>query len=119
MAQLYTKVLGTVFILLAIAGFIFPMEGLFHLTAIHNLVHLASGIVAILTSGTKKMAVIYLKIAGFVYLLVGILGLFTPKFAGIHFMPADNVLHFLIALSSLAAGYVMQPSKSADTTVSQ
>ncbi|UZJ78240.1 hypothetical protein [Fictibacillus sp. KU28468] len=60
----------------------------------------------------------YAKVFGFVYLLVAILGLFTHEFAGIHFLAADNVLHFIIAFVSIFTGFATPASKSANKTVS-
>lgn len=118
MAQMFAKVLGVVFILLGIVGFILPMEGLFHLTTVHNIVHLVSGIVAIAMSGTMARAALYAKVFGAVYLLVAILGLFTHSFAGIHFLVAGNILHFVIAFASLFVGFTSPATASADKTVS-
>ncbi len=101
MARIFVRTLGIIFIVLGIVGFILPREGLFHLTPVHNIVHLASGIVAIIMSGAEEKAKLYAKVFGFVYLLVAILGLFTHEFAGIHFLAADNVLHFIIAFASI------------------
>ncbi|MCQ6267077.1 DUF4383 domain-containing protein [Fictibacillus sp. WQ 8-8] len=71
-ARIFVRTLGIIFIVLGIVGFIIPMEGLFHLTPVHNIVHLASGIVAIIMSGTEAKAKLYAKVFGFVYLLVAI-----------------------------------------------
>ncbi|MBY6037643.1 DUF4383 domain-containing protein [Fictibacillus nanhaiensis] len=118
MAQKFVKVLGIIFIILGIVGFILPLESIFHLTPVHNIVHLASGFVALLMSGTEAKAVLYLKVFGFVYLLVAILGLFTHEFIGIMFLVATNILHFIIAFGSLYVGFTSPASKSANKTVS-
>ncbi|RDI38497.1 DUF4383 domain-containing protein [Falsibacillus pallidus] len=116
MAQKFTKGLGVIFILLGIVGFILPMEGIFHLTPMHNIVHLASGIIALIMSGTEAKAALYAKVFGFVYLLVAILGLFTHEFAGIIFLISDNILHFIIAFASIYIGFASKASKPANHT---
>ncbi len=105
MAQKFVKVLGIIFLILGVVGFILPMPDIFHLTPVHNIVHLVSGIVALVMARTVSGAVMFAKVFGFIYLLVGILGLFVDNFIGIHFLPADNILHFIIAFSSLYVGF--------------
>ncbi|WP_257351230.1 DUF4383 domain-containing protein [Pseudalkalibacillus decolorationis] len=119
MAQKFVKTLGIIFIILGIVGFFLPMEGIFHLTTMHNIVHLASGIVALLMCGTESKAAMYAKVFGFVYLLVAIVGLFTHDLLGIIFLMADNILHFIIAFASIYVGFASPASKSAGHSVSQ
>jgi hypothetical protein len=119
MASKFVKVLGVVFIILGVIGFILPMEGLFHLTPIHNVIHLVSGGVALVMSSSEAKSILYAKIFGAVYLLVAILGLFTHEFAGIMFMLATNILHFAIAFSSLYVGFSAGSSKQAGHTAAR
>lgn len=105
MAQKFVKVLGIIFLILGVVGFILPMPDIFHLTPVHNIVHLVSGVVALVMARTVSGAILFAKIFGVVYLLVGILGLFVDTFIGIHFLPADNILHFVIAFASLYVGF--------------
>jgi hypothetical protein len=64
-----------------------------------NIVHLASGIIALICARNEGSSIAYAKFFGFVYLLVAILGLFTHDFAGIIFLVEDNIftssLHFM------------------------
>lgn len=119
MASKFVKVLGIVFLILGVIGFVFPMEGLFHLTPIHNVIHIISGIVALFMSSSEAKSILYAKIFGAVYLLVAILGLFTHEFAGIMFMVATNILHFAIAFSSLYVGFKSNASATAGHTASR
>jgi uncharacterized membrane protein HdeD (DUF308 family) len=112
MASKFVKVLGVVFLILGVVGFVFPMEELFHLTPIHNVIHIVSGIVALIMSSSEVKSLLYAKVFGVVYLLVAILGLFTHEFAGIMFMVATNILHFAIAFSSLYVGFKTTVSTS-------
>lgn len=112
MASKFVKVLGIIFIVLGIVGFFLPMENIFQLTVVHNIVHLASGLIALAVSGSEAKSAAYAKIFGFVYLLVAILGLFIDDFLGITFLPADNILHFVIAFASVYVGFNSPASKS-------
>ncbi|MDR7074254.1 DUF4383 domain-containing protein [Fictibacillus barbaricus] len=119
MASKFVKVLGIVFLILGVVGFFLPMEGIFHLTTSHNIVHLASGIIALIMSSSEAKSILYAKVFGAVYLLVAILGLFMHDFAGIMFMIATNILHFVIAFASLYVGFASPASKQATNTVAR
>ncbi|WP_246944541.1 DUF4383 domain-containing protein [Bacillus pinisoli] len=105
MASKFARTLGIIFIVSGIVGFFLPLEAIFHLTPVHNIVHLLSGVIGVAVSGSESRSVWYAKVFGFVYLLVAFLGLFTHEFAGIIFLMADNVLHFLIAFASIYVGF--------------
>ncbi|WNB93019.1 DUF4383 domain-containing protein [Bacillus sp. NEB1478] len=119
MASKFVKVLGIVFIILGVVGFFLPMEGIFHLTTSHNIVHLASGIIALIMSSSEAKSILFAKVFGSVYLLVAILGLFMHDFAGIMFMAATNILHFIIAFATLYVGFASTSSKEATNTISR
>jgi hypothetical protein len=119
MAKTFVKGLSIIFIVLGVIGFFFPMVSVFHLTPVHNIVHLASGIVGLIMSSSEAKSVLFSKVFGLVYLLVAILGLFTHEFLGIMFLVADNILHFIIAFASLYVGFIYGASKSSNRTVSQ
>lgn len=105
LAKNFAKILGVLFVLTGIIGFFFPFGKVFDLTTTHNIVHLATGIIALLVSGSEKNSAAFSKIFGFIYLLVAILGLFTHNFIGIHFLTGDNILHFVIAFVSIYIGF--------------
>lgn len=104
-----TWLLGIVLVAVGLLGFVNdPVLGLFEVDLVHNLVHLLSGIVAIIAvSSGESYARLYLIIFGIVYGIVtvvgfvnggDILGLFTVN-------QADNYLHAAIALVCLAVGF--------------
>jgi uncharacterized membrane protein HdeD (DUF308 family) len=111
-AKNFVRILGTIFILAGIVGFFFPFENVFDLTDSHNIVHLVSGIIALLVSGSETKSVAFSKIFGSIYLLVAIIGLFTDELLGIHLLMADNILHFIIAIACLYVGYAASKSLS-------
>jgi uncharacterized membrane protein HdeD (DUF308 family) len=113
MARTFMKVLGAVLVLVGIVGFFIPFTGLLDLTFTHNLIHLVTGIAALAVSGSAKNSVLFSKVFGVVYLLVGVLGLFVTDVMGlIHLMPADNVIHFVVAIAALYIGFKSESSSS-------
>lgn len=111
--QKAAKWFGIVFILVGVLGFIPGITsngmllGIFEVDALHNVIHLLSGIIALLCAGSMKGAKTYFKIFGVVYALVTVLGfLGSGSVLGLIMVNgADNVLHLLIAIIALALGF--------------
>jgi hypothetical protein len=105
-------VFGAVFVLVGLLGFVGPLApkgallGVFAVSPLHNIVHLAGGIVllaAALTGGGANSRVTLL-IFGAVYGLVTILGLIagaTLTSLGVAINSADNVLHLVLTIALL------------------
>lgn len=108
-------VLGVVFILIGILGFFnSPILGIFATDTLHNIVHLLSGILALVFAGKPSQAKMFAIVFGIVYALVAILGLLmgSGKVLGLMSVnPADNYLHILLAVVLLVVGF-MKPSGS-------
>jgi hypothetical protein len=112
-ARIAGLVLGIVFILVGILGFvpnpIVSPTGLFVVNTAHNLVHLVSG--AVILAGVYSFgAGLGLKIIGVVYALVAILGLAmdTDMLLGaIAVNMADDWLHVVLAVAILVAGFAL------------
>lgn len=104
-----TWILGIVLIAVGLLGFVNdPILGIFEVDTIHNLVHLLSGIVAIIAvSSGESYARLYLIIFGIVYALVTVLGFVNGgNILGLFMVnEADNYLHAAIALACLAVGF--------------
>lgn len=85
--------------------------GIFHVDALHNIIHLATGILGILV-GTMwaSHAGLYFKVFGVVYGLVAVLGLVQGDsvLGLIAVNMADNVLHVAIAAIALYVGFGMK-----------
>lgn len=105
-------VMGIIFVIVALWGYIDGDNVLiFHVNAVHNTVHLLSGIVAIACAFAGEHASrLFAWIFGVVYGLVAVLG-----FAGVtavedllHLNPADNWLHAAITLVFLSAAAASQ-----------
>ena len=106
-------IIGIVFILVGILGFIpnplVSFIGLFVVNGAHNIVHLLSGIV-ILAGVYSFGSALGLKIIGVVYALVAILGLVMggDMLLGMIAMNmADHWLHVVLAIVILAAGFAL------------
>jgi hypothetical protein len=108
-----TLILGVVLTLVGLAGFFMPspLFGLFEVDTVHNIVHLASGLVALWAGATSvQYSRMFLIIFGIVYGLVAVLGyVMVPeggKLLGLMAVNShDHWLHALIAVACLAVGF--------------
>jgi hypothetical protein len=120
--QRVAAVFGVVFLVVGLLGFAatgigmgaMPQSGgttsvllgMFPVNAIHNVVHLAFGIWGLLASRKAGRAITYALASGAVYLLLGVLGLFTPTILGM--VPIggyDIVLHLVLAVVLASVGF--------------
>jgi preprotein translocase subunit Sss1 len=127
MAKLVSKVVGIVLLLVGIVGFFLPSILGLHLTLIHNIVHLATSVVALYFgfAGSIKAAHSFLQIFGVVYLLVGLLGFIAPTVVVSllmgHNMTAtdtpimDNIVHLLLGVLFMVVGLLREPQQVATT----
>ena len=84
--------------------------GLFQISVLHNLVHLAFGIIGLLLSRTAPGARTFLLGAGATYLVLTVYGVLIDQNSAANFVPvndADNVLHVVLGLSMVAAAVVL------------
>jgi hypothetical protein len=111
---------GVVFLLVGILGYvpnpIVGPTGIFATNALHNVIHLVSGIALLAGAYTSIGASMMLKIVGVVYGLVAICGFFLVMdgmMMGVMINEADKWLHVALAGAILAAGFLLP-----DTTAS-
>ena len=81
--------------------------GIFNVSVLHNLVHLAFGVVGIVLARTFNGARSYLIGGGVVYLLLFVYGLVIDHDSSANFVPvndADNWLHLGLAVAMIALG---------------
>lgn len=117
LAQKFTRTFGAVYVLIGIIGFIdvvggtasqtgTKLLGIFGITLVHNLVHLAIGAAWLVASSTDANARLSSTAIGAVYLLVGIIGLFGLGFVNdpLNINMADNILHLGTGALALAVG---------------
>jgi hypothetical protein len=136
LAQTYATVVGVVLVVSGLLGFINnPFVGagpnndgtnvILAANAVHNVVHLATGALALFIAfGLKGRDQATGVIAfGIVYALIFIAVLISPTLFGLFGdIPAnigDHVLHALLALSALAIGYMARGSESSGTVVTR
>lgn len=116
---------GVVFLLVGILGFIpafTPKDdsgmrlllGLFMVGAVHNVVHLLSGAVALLGSKSEKNARLYFQVFGTVYALVTVVGFIQgDTVLGLfHVNTADNFLHLVLAVAILGIGFGVKSDRA-------
>lgn len=117
-AQIYALALGVVLVVVGILGFFVDSsfdtgsnvqgDSLigFEVNGIHNLVHIASGLVGLALAGKNSTARLFAFGFGAVYALVAIIGLIDGETV-LGLIPvngADNVLHLAIAATGILAG---------------
>ena len=113
-------VFGVVFTLVGLLGFVPGVTttdadghqlllGLFMVDAVHNIVHLLSGVAGLLAAANERYAKLYLVGFGAVYALVTLIGFFTSPVLGfLHVNTADNWLHLVLTVGLLGAGLGLQ-----------
>ncbi len=104
-----TWLLGVVFLLVGVLGFFMdPILGLFEVNMLHNVVHLASGAVALIVAGMGiGPSRTYLQVFGLVYLVVTVAGLLNLTFVTdlLEINHSDNLLHLAISAVLLLVGF--------------
>jgi hypothetical protein len=87
--------------------------GVFAVSILHNLVHLAFGAVGLLMARTAARARMFLIGGGVIYLLLCIYGLVIDKSSGANVIPlnaADDWLHFGLGLGMITLGLILGKS---------
>jgi hypothetical protein len=123
-AQWAALIVGAVFLLVGILGFIpgittnydnlgfidqhgAKLLGIFEVNALHNIVHLAFGVLGLALASRHDTARMYLAVGGVVYLVVWIYGAVVDFASSANFIALntpDNWLHFLLGAGMLALG---------------
>jgi hypothetical protein len=113
MAKTVCKILGVVFLLVGVAGFVKSDLLGAHLNAAHNVVHLLSGAIALYLgfAGSLSAAKTFCLVFGIVYLGLGMFGLAFGvgaqrmwELGPLHFGQADHGIHILLGVIFLAGG---------------
>jgi hypothetical protein len=118
-------VVGVVFLAVGVLGFIpgittnydqlsfaghhseAALLGIFNVSVLHNLVHLAFGIAGVALARTFNGARMYLIGGGIVYLVLFVYGLVIDHHSAANFVPvngADNWLHLVLGVGMVALG---------------
>jgi hypothetical protein len=131
------KVVGAVFLLVGILGFIpgitsnysslsfaghmseAKLLGIFQVSILHNIVHILFGIAGIAMAKRADSARTYLVGGGVIYLVLWIYGLLTSDQSSANFVPvntADDWLHLVLGLGMIALGIVLSRRRVESTT---
>ena len=112
MIRLIAVLFGIGFIFAGVAGYLpaFTKEGLlfglFEVDSMHNMVHLISGVIAIMAATSYRFTKIYFAVFGVVYTIVAIIGFWrNGDLFVMHVNMADNILHLVIGVISLYLGF--------------
>ncbi|CAL9651733.1 hypothetical protein SUDANB176_07277 [Streptomyces sp. enrichment culture] len=119
---------GAVFLLVGVLGFIpgitthydtmefaahhseAKLLGIFQVSVLHNLVHLAFGLAGLALARTAAHARLYLLAGGAVYLVLWLYGMIIDHDSAANFVPlntADNWLHLVLGLGMIALGALL------------
>jgi len=139
MAKTICKLLGVVFLIVGVCGFVKPGLLGTHLSLVHNAVHIISGIVALYLgfAGSLHGARTFCLVFGVVYLILGILGFVlgtaaAPTMAGMADMGKDpnmwavlpgklelgrmdHIVHLLLGVVFLAGGLMTHSGGSSSS----
>jgi Domain of unknown function (DUF4383) len=126
--QLAALAVGVVFLLVGVMGFIpgittnydqlsfaghhssAMLLGLFAVSVLHNIVHLAFGIAGIALARTFRSARLYLIVGGVIYAVLFLYGMVIDHDSGANFVPvntADNWLHLGLAIGMVGLGVIL------------
>lgn len=113
MVRILAVLVGIGFIFAGVAGYgVLPqfvenglLFGLFEVNAMHNLVHIVSGVIAIMAATSFRLSKLYFILFGLVYGFVAFWGFWNNgDLYMMHVNMADNYLHAGIAAVSLLIG---------------
>ncbi|MER6136250.1 DUF4383 domain-containing protein [Streptomyces sp. NPDC001815] len=119
---------GAVFLLVGILGFVpgittdygtmefashdsgAELLGIFQVSVLHNLVHLAFGVAGLVLARSASGANTYLLAGGAVYLVLWLYGLIIDHHSAANFVPlntADDWLHFVLGVGMIALAVLL------------
>jgi hypothetical protein len=136
--QLAALVVGLVFLLVGLLGFVpgvtqdlgsidgaghqsdAMLLGVFQVSVLHNVVHLLFGVAGVLLARRADTARSYLLVGGAIYLLLWVYGLVVNHESGANFVPlndADNWLHLILGAGMIALGLLTNRRVARDDRV--
>ena len=134
--QLAATVVAAVFLLVGVLGFIpgattdydgmtfaghestAMLLGVFHVSVLHNIVHLLFGIVGLALGRTPSGATNFLIGGGIVYAVLWLYGLLIDHNSAANFVPvngADNWLHLILAIGMIGLGVALRGNRARRT----
>lgn len=134
--QLAATVVAAVFLLVGVLGFIpgatteydgmtfaghestAMLLGVFHVSVLHNIVHLLFGVVGLALARTASGATNFLIGGGIVYAVLWLYGLLIDQDSMANFVPvntADNWLHLGLAIGMIGLGVALRGNRARRT----
>jgi hypothetical protein len=125
--RLAATVVGGTFLLVGVLGFIpgittnvgdltfaghesgAELLGVFHVSILHNIVHLLFGVAGLAMARTARNATAYLIGGGVIYLVLAVYGAVIDHDSAANFVPvntADNWLHLVLGIGMIGLGVV-------------
>lgn len=119
-------IFGVVFVAMGVLGWIPAISpggkllGLFDVNAAHNLVHIATGVIAIVCgAASEKASRLFFQIFGVIYATLAALGFFyddQPLLGIVSNNRANSVLHVVRAVVALYLGFAMKSTETPATS---
>ncbi|MEV0074500.1 DUF4383 domain-containing protein [Amycolatopsis sp. NPDC050768] len=135
--QLIAAVVGAVFLAVGVLGFIPGVTthydqlswaghdsgalllGVFAVSVLHNIVHLAFGVAGLALSGTARGARGFLLGGGVIYLVLWLYGLIIDHGSAANFVPvntSDDWLHLGLGVGMIVLGLIPLPERNSPMT---
>jgi hypothetical protein len=139
-ARMFATLVGVVFLLVGALGFVpgvtqnldeiewaghesqAELLGIFQVSVLHNVVHLAFGVAGLVMARTANLARAFLIGGGVIYLVLWIYGLLVDQDSDANFVPvntADNWLHLGLGLGMILLGILASVPTSRERPVSE
>jgi hypothetical protein len=111
--KFFAALFGVGFIAIGVMGYMPDyvqygnLFGYFEVDDVHNIIHITSGVVALLCAFSGFLSRLYFQVFGLLYGIVTILGfLFAGDLFIMHVNMADNILHLVISVVALFLGFI-------------
>ena len=120
MLRLWAVLFGIGFIFAGVAGFLPAFTtndflfGVFEVNSMHNIVHIVTGVIAIMAATSYRSTKLFFRIFGLIYGVVAVVGFWRDgDLFMMHVNTADNYLHAAIAVVALYSGFFIKGKRSA------
>jgi len=111
-ARILAVLIGIVLIFIGVAGFVptFTPDGklfnYFTPSALHNIIHIITGVIAIMAATKESTARLYFQVVGIIYIAAAVWGFW--KGGDLYIMQvtlADNIFHVVFGVIALLIGF--------------
>jgi hypothetical protein len=103
---------GIAFIFIGVAGFLptFKLDdllfGYFTASPMHNIVHMVTGVIAIMAATNHRTARLFFQLFGLLYTALAIWGFWSAgDLIMMHVVMADNIFHIIVGVVALLIGF--------------